>query len=280
MKIKYFYDEDSNTFSYLIIDCSTKSCAIIDSVLGYNIYTGKFNTLFADKILNYVRKNKLKCEWILETHIHADHITAAKYLKSKLNSKIGIGEGVKCVFDHWKKVFNFKTEKFNYFDKLFYDNEIINIGKIKVKIMFTPGHTPGCISYYIKDNIFVGDTLFMPRSGTARTDFPGGCASQLFESIKKILKLPNKTKIFICHDYPIIKGKEECVSTVETQNTENVLINYKISKSKFVRIRNKRDKKKNPPKFIYPALQLNIRSGHFGKKESNGLHYIKVPVIN
>ena len=281
MKVKYFYDAVTSTFSYLIIDQESSRCAIIDSVLDYNIYTGNFETTNADIIFDYIKNNNLKCDWILETHIHADHITAACYLKDKLNAKIGIGIGVKSIINYWVDVFNLNKKILSegkHFDKLFEDNEIINIGNLEVKILATPGHTACCVSYYVEESIFVGDTLFMPSSGTARADFPGGSASILYNSIKKILALPFKTKIYICHDYPKIEGEEQCLSTVEIQNDNNILINKNVSSSEFVAIRNKRDSGKKPPKLIYPSIQVNIRNGDYGEKESNGKQYIKTPI--
>tara|TARA_B100000809_G_C15079194_1_gene509015 strand:- start:750 stop:1604 length:855 start_codon:yes stop_codon:yes gene_type:complete len=281
MKVKYFYDSDTSTFSYLIIDQDTSKCAIIDSVLDYNIYTGKFETTNVDIIIEYIKNNNLKCEWILETHIHADHITAAGYLKSKLNAKIGIGIGVKSIINYWVNIFNINKVLLlegEHFDKLFNDNEIIHVGNLEFKVLATPGHTPGCVSYYVEDNIFVGDTLFMPSTGTARADFPGGSASSLYISIKRILDLPSNTKIYICHDYPENSGEEQCLSTVEIQNKNNILINKKISLSEFIKLRNKKDAGKEPPKLIYPSIQVNIRNGDFGEQESNGKQYIKIPI--
>ena len=281
MKVKYFYDAMTSTFSYLIIDQESSRCAIIDSVLDYNIYTGNFETTNADIIIDYIKNNNLRCDWILETHIHADHITAACYLKDKLNAKIGIGIGVKSIINYWVNVFNLNKKILSegkHFDKLFDDNEIINIGNLEVKILATPGHTACCVSYYVEESIFVGDTLFMPSSGTARADFPGGSASILYNSIKKILALPCKTKIYICHDYPKVEGEEQCLSTVEIQNDNNILINKNVSSSEFVAIRNKRDSGKKPPKLIYPSIQVNIRNGDYGEKESNGKQYIKTPI--
>ena len=281
MKVKSFYDEISSTFSYVLIDDDTSKCAIIDPVLEYNQYTGNYSTINADKIITYINNNNLKCEWVLETHIHADHFTAAGYLKSKLDIKVGIGEGVKSIVSYWANIFNInndiqKAEKI--FDKLFCEEEIIKIGNLNIKVINTPGHTLSCISYYVEGTIFVGDTLFMPNAGTARADFPGGNATTLFKSIKKILSLPSKTKIYICHDYPKILGKHKCVSTVGMQNKNNILINSNVSLSQFVKLRTLRDSKIEPPKMIYPSIQVNIRNGDLGKQESNEKKYIKVPI--
>ncbi|MDB9762400.1 MBL fold metallo-hydrolase [Alphaproteobacteria bacterium] len=281
MKVKNFYDEVSSTFSYIIIDEDTFKCVIIDPVLVYNQYTGKCSAVNADKLIKFIKENNLICEWVLETHIHADHITAADYIKSKLNIKVGIGEGVISILDYWVNIFNINHEvptEGTHFDKLFYDNEVIKIGNLNIKVIKTPGHTPSCVSYLVEGRIFVGDTLLMPNAGTARADFPGGNATTLFKSIKKILSFPSKTKIYICHDYPKILGKHKCVSTVGMQNKNNILINSNVSLSQFVKLRTLRDSKIEPPKMIYPSIQVNIRNGDLGKQESNGKKYIKVPI--
>ena len=281
MKVKNFYDEVSSTFSYIIIDEDTFKCVIIDPVLVYNQYTGKCSAVNADKLIKFIKENNLICEWVLETHIHADHITAADYIKSKLNIKVGIGEGVKSILDYWVNIFNINHEvptEGTHFDKLFYDNEVIKIGNLNIKVLKTPGHTPSCVTYLVADRIFVGDTLLMPNAGTARADFPGGNATTLFKSIKKILSLPSKTKIYICHDYPKILGKHKCVSTVGMQNKNNILINSNVSLSQFIKLRTLRDSKIVPPKMIYPSIQVNIRNGDLGKQESNGKKYIKIPI--
>jgi len=283
MKVKNFYDKDSSTFSYVITDNDTLKCAIIDPVLEYNQSTGKCSTVNADKMIKYIKENNLICEWVLETHIHADHLTAADYIKSKLNIKVGIGEGVKSILDYWVNIFNINKEvslEGTHFDKLFYDNEVIKIGNLNIKILKTPGHTPSCVSYLIEDRIFVGDTLFMPYAGTAMADFPGGSSSILYKSIKKILSLPSKTKIYTCHDYPKVFGNQKCMSTVGIHNEKNIMINKNISLSEFVKLRNKRDSELEPPNLIYPSIQVNIRNGDLGKQESNGVKYIKIPIQN
>ena len=281
MKVKNFYDEVSSTFSYIIIDEDTFKCVIIDPVLVYNQYTGKCSAVNADKLIKFIKENNLICEWVLETHIHADHITAADYIKSKLNIKVGIGEGVKSILDYWVNIFNINHEvptEGTHFDKLFYDNEVIKIGNLNIKVIKTPGHTPSCVSYLIEDRIFVGDTLLMPNAGTARADFPGGSATILYKSIRKILNLPSNTKIYICHDYPENAGEQQYLSTVDMQNKNNILINKNISLSQFVKLRNTRDSEIEPPKLIYPSIQVNIRNGNLGEQESNGKKYIKIPI--
>ena len=281
MKIKHFYDKNTSTYTYIIIDLGTNKCAIIDPVLDYNIYTGKVTTHNADKIIKYIKTSRLSCQWVLDTHIHADHITAAYYLKFKLNCKVGIGSEVKKILKYWVPIFNMHNEvslNGSQFDQLFKNNEEIKIGGLKIKVLFTPGHTAACVSYYVKNNIFVGDTLFMPEAGTARTDFPGGSASDLYDSIKKILSLPKNTKIYICHHYPENIGEEQFLSTVELQDKNNILINNKISKDEFIKLRNERDNGKLPPKFLYPSIQTNIKSGELYTMQNNEKSYIKIPV--
>jgi len=205
MHIQHFFDQETATFTYIVSDAATKYCAIIDSVLNYDMSEGKTRTQSADEIISYVRNNQLIVAWILETHVHADHLSAASYLKETLGGKIAIGEHIRQVLDYWVPIFDTGNDTpldGSQFDHLFVENEIFYIGNLPVKVMATPGHTPACVSYYIEDVIFVGDTIFMPYIGTARADFPGGSAEQLYDSIQKILALPKDTKIFTCHDYP------------------------------------------------------------------------------
>lgn len=280
MRVDSFFDTKSCTFSYIISDSKTKKCAIIDPVLDYNIYTGEFHSENADKLLKFIKNNNLLCEWILETHVHADHVTAAYYLKNKLNSKIGIGKGVKKVIKHWKPIFNIKDDKkefSKYFDKLFEDGEEFNVGNLIFKVINTPGHTKSCISYKVDNNIFVGDTLLMPESGTARTDFPGGSAEDLFYSIKKLYKYPEVTNIYVCHNYPKKVGTEKCKSSLSDHYKNNVLINNKTSKLEYIKARNELDKNRKPPRFIYPSLQMNIKSGKYNIKNSLN-EFIWIPI--
>ena len=281
MKIKYFFDSDTATFTYVISNEESNQCIIIDPVLNYDQYSGITSTKSADEIIAYLNQENLKAKWILETHIHADHLTASSYLKEKLNSKIGIGENIKEVLKFWVPIFNTENDtdlNGSQFDHLFKDGEIIKIGSLEIKIIHTPGHTPACVSYLIEDSIFVGDTLFMPYVGTARTDFPGGSADMLYDSIQKILSLPKNTKIYTCHDYPPEDKHPSSVSTVLEQENHNIMINEAVSKTEYVKARNDKDRGKKVPQLLLPSIQFNLRAGSFGVRENNGTQYIKIPI--
>lgn len=279
--IEIFFDTDTATFTYVVSDPKTQKCAVIDSVLGYNQYSGRTNTESVDKVIAYIHNSHLSVEWILETHIHADHITASHYLREKLGGKIGIGMNIKEVLTLWVPIFN--TEKdtnldASQFDYLFEDGDVFKIGDIEVKALHTPGHTPACLSYLIEDAVFVGDTIFMPDIGTARTDFPGGSAAMMYESIQKILSLPDDTRIFVCHDYPPEGRDAAWLTTVKEQKEKNVLIHHKVPKEEYVKVRNKRDEGKEVPQLLLPSIQANLRAGSFGSVENNQVRYIKIPV--
>lgn len=281
MKIQHFYDKDTATFTYVVSDEGSRKCAIIDSVKDFDFSSGKISYNSAQKIIDYVKANNLEVEWILETHVHADHFTASSYLKEKLGGKIAIGEKITEVLEYWVPVFNMSKDtplNGSQFDHLFGDGEIFKIGSLEVKVIHTPGHTPACVSYVIDDSVFVGDTIFSPKLGTARTDFPGGSAATLFDSIQKIYALGDQTKIFIGHDYPE-NGAEPCfMCTVVEEKQGNILVNQKVSKAEYVENRNKRDLGKAVPRLLLPSLQINLRAGKFGDAESNGKHYIKIPL--
>lgn len=279
--IKTFFDSDTATFTHVVTDPSTQKCAIIDSVLDYDQYSGRTKTKSADQIISYINEEKLSVEWILDTHIHADHITASHYLKEKLGGKIGISLRIKEVLALWVPIFNTSRDTnldASQFDHLFEDGDIFKLGNVDVKVLHTPGHTPACASYLIEDTIFVGDTIFMPDIGTARTDFPGGSAATMYDSVRKILSLPNETRIFMCHDYPPEGRNVVWISTVEEQKKNNVLIHDGISKQEYVLLRNKRDAGKSVPKLLLPSIQANLRAGTFGAPENNNVRYIKIPV--
>lgn len=281
MKIENFYDKETATFTYIVIDEESGNCAIIDPVMDFDIFSGKISYNSCQKIIDFVQQNSLTVQWILETHVHADHLTGSAYLKEKLGGKIAIGAKILDVLYYWVGVFNNAENTAldgSQFDHLFQDNEIFTIGNLQVKVMHTPGHTPACICYLVEDAIFVGDTIFSPKIGTARTDFKGGSAATLYDSIQKILQLPKTTKIFLGHDYPENNFEPTFCVTVGEQKLNNVLINDKISKETYVENRNKRDIGKAVPKLLYPALQVNLRAGKFGKAEKNGKNYIKIPV--
>lgn len=281
IQIKTFFDSDTATFTHIVIDPITRKCAIIDSVLDYDQYSGRTKTKSADQIISYINDEKLLVEWILDTHIHADHITASHYLKEKLGGKIGIGAKIKDVLALWVPIFNTSKDTpldASQFDKLFEDGELFKLGNVDVKVIHTPGHTPACSSYLIEDAIFVGDTIFMPDIGTARTDFPGGSAATLYDSVKKILILPGETRIFMCHDYPPEGRDVAWLATVKEQREKNILLHDGISKEEYVAVRNKRDEGKAVPKLLLPSIQANLRAGTFGEPEDNNVRYIKIPV--
>jgi glyoxylase-like metal-dependent hydrolase (beta-lactamase superfamily II) len=281
MKIEHFFDKDTATFTYVVSDQKTSKCAIIDSVLDYDMNAGKTTTVSADKVIAYVKEQKLSVEWILETHAHADHLTASHYLREKLGGKIGIGEHIKEVLKFWVPLFNTAHDTSldgSQFDHLFKDGETFTIGSIEVKVMHTPGHTPACVTYLMGDAAFVGDTIFMPYVGTARTDFPGGSAQTLYRSIQKLLSLPESTRIFTCHDYPPQGQPEGYVSTVADQKTKNSMVHDGVSEAEYVAARNAKDKGKAVPRLLLPSIQVNLRAGELGKAENNSVQYIKIPL--
>ncbi len=281
MQIHHFFDKDTATFTYVVSDPATKKCAIIDPVLDYDMFAGKTSTTSSDKVVAYVKEQGLSVEWILETHAHADHLTGSHYLREKLGGKIGIGEHIKEVLKFWVPLFNTAHDTpldGSQFDHLFKDEEVFNIGNIEVKVMHTPGHTPACVSYLIGDAAFVGDTIFMPYVGTARTDFPGGSASTLYQSIQKLLLLPETTKIYTCHDYPPQGQPVGYISTVAEQKAENNMVHDGVSEAEYVAARNAKDKGKAVPRLLLPSIQVNLRAGDLGKAEANGINYIKIPL--
>jgi len=281
MKIKEFYDQDTATFTYVVSDQQTQAAAIIDSVLNYDIFSGRTSTKSADEIINYILQNNLKLEWILETHIHADHITASSYLKNKLGGTTAISENIVEVLKFWVPFFNINDDvklDGSQFDKLLCNGEKIKIGSLECEIINTPGHTPACISYKINDTIFVGDAIFMPDIGTARTDFPGASAALAYESLQKILSFSDETKLYTGHDYPPQNRSLSCFATIAEQKKNNILINEQISKAEFIANRNKRDAGKPVPKLLLPSIQINLRAGNFSSAENNGTAYIKIPL--
>ena len=279
MKIQHFYDQETATFTYIVSDEKTQKCAIIDSVLDFDITSGRTSTTQADLIIDHVKTQNLQVEWLLETHIHADHLTASQYLKEKLGGKIAIGAKITEVIKFWTPIFNSKNDTDpTQFDKLFNDNEKFFIGSIEAKVIHTPGHTPACASYLIEDCAFVGDVIFTPQNGTGRTDFPGGSAKNSYDSIQKLLKLPDETRIFVGHDYPAEGQQPQYLCTILEQKKSNILINEKISEENYICERNQRDIGKKVPKLLLPALQFNMRAGRFGEPENNSTFYIKIPI--
>ena len=280
--IEMFFDKDSATFSYVVSDNTTGAAAIIDPVLNYDAAAGTVSTEDADKILAYLAANNLKPVWILETHAHADHLSAAHYLHNKTAAPVAIGEGIKKVQQTFKLVFNIGDDellaKGDYFDKLFADNETFTIGSVQAQVFNTPGHTNDSVSYLIDGNLFVGDSLFMPDSGTARCDFPGGDAHILFRSIQRIYQLPDETQIFMCHDYQPGGRELKYQTSVLEQKTQNIHVKADTPEQEFVQKREARDKTLAVPRLIYPSVQVNIRAGQLPKAEQNGVSYIKIPL--
>tara|TARA_X000000950_G_scaffold21886_1_gene23580 strand:+ start:528 stop:1421 length:894 start_codon:yes stop_codon:yes gene_type:complete len=279
--IKGFFDDQTSTISYVVHDNIEKKCAVIDSVLDFDYSSGDIDYVNADKIISYVDQNKLNVEWLIETHVHADHLSASPYIQKKLGGKIGISEKISDIQNIFGKTFNAGTEfqrDGSQFDKLFKDNDEYKIGNINCKVINTPGHTPACTAHVIGNSIFVGDTLFMPDLGSARADFPGGDARQLYRSIQKILSYPDETKIFVCHDYPPSSREVKWSTTVGEQKEKNVHVKTSILEDEFVKIREARDKTLNMPKLIIPSIQVNMRAGNLPPPEDNGSVYIKVPI--
>ena len=281
-KVIPFYEEETGTFSYLVQDPNSLSCAIIDPVLNFNLATGEIGHDSANAIVAYVKDNQLEVQWIIETHVHADHLTAARYIKESVGGLIAISDRVAEVQKTFGKLFNMKAGPNTgncWFDHLFSDNETYRIGNLRGTAISTPGHTPACMTHKIGDSAFVGDTLLQPDSGTARADFPGGDAAVLYQSIQKILALPSQTRIFVCHDYGSDAGREvEFLSSVDEERRLNIHINGSMKAEDFIRIREARDKTLEPPQLILPSLQVNICGGSFPAEEDNGIAYLKIPV--
>lgn len=279
--VKTFFDEATFTATHVVWDPGTRAAAIIDSVKDYDPKSGRSATGSADAVIAYVKERDLTVAWILETHVHADHLTAAPYLKEKLGGRIGIGARIDAVQGVFKKVFNveadFATDG-RQFDHLFEDGEAFQIGELKGIVLHTPGHTPACVSYVVADTAFVGDTLFMPDFGTARCDFPGGDARQLFRSIQRILSLPPDTRLFMCHDYAPNGRGYEWETTVAAEREKNIHVHSGITEDDFVAMRSERDKQLSMPVLILPSVQVNMRAGELPPAEDNGTHYLKIPV--
>ena len=280
-KIQGFFDKETSTISYVVYDLKSKKCAVIDSVLDFDFSSGTIDYHNAEKIISYIEKMKLDLEWLIETHVHADHLSASPYIQKKLGGKIGISEKISDIQNIFGKTFNAGTEfqkDGSQFDRLFKDNDEYKIGNINCKVINTPGHTPACTAHVIGNSIFVGDTLFMPDLGSARADFPGGDARELYRSIRKILSYPDDTFIFVCHDYPPTSRKVEWVTTVGEQKKNNIHVKTSIEEDEFVKVREARDKTLSMPKLIIPSIQVNMRAGNLPPAEDNGEVFIKVPI--
>ncbi|MGY6563848.1 MAG: MBL fold metallo-hydrolase [Halomonadaceae bacterium] len=280
--VTHFFDEPTNTFSYVVREPGSSACAIIDSVLDFDYAAGRTDTRSADAIIAFICREGLNVEWILETHVHADHLSAAPYLHEKLGGRTGIGARITVVQEVFGKVFNAGTEfarDGNQFDCLFEEGDTFAIGNMEGRVLHTPGHTPACLTYVIGDAAFVGDTLFMPDYGTARCDFPGGDARTLYRSIQKVLALPDATRLFLCHDYKTPDREQyQHETTVAEQRAHNVHVREGISEEAFVLMRTERDATLDMPRLILPSVQVNMRAGHMPPPEDNGQVYLKVPI--
>jgi glyoxylase-like metal-dependent hydrolase (beta-lactamase superfamily II) len=275
------FDPATWTVTYVVHAGVGSDCAIIDSVLDYDPKSGRTQQASADKVIEYVRAHDLKVQWILETHAHADHLSAAPYLRAQLGGKIGIGSHITQVQKVFKSVFNlepgFKQDG-SQFDHLFQDGEPIPLGNLAGEVLFVPGHTPACAAYRFGDAVFVGDTLFMPDVGTARCDFPGGDARALYASARRLLSLPGETRLFMCHDYPPSDRPVAFETTVAAQRAKNIHVHDGVSEDEFVAMRTQRDATLDMPTLILPSVQVNIRAGELPPKEDNGVAYLKIPL--
>lgn len=280
-RIQAFFDEPTSTVTYLVWDPATRQAAVIDPVLDYDHRSGKASTASADRVLDAARADDLTIAWVLETHAHADHLSAAPYIRQRTNARVAIGEHIRDVQTIFRPVFNLDdvSGDGSEFDRLLKDGETLQIGQLTMEVLHTPGHTPACVSYRIGDAVFVGDTLFMPDYGTARADFPGGSARTLYRSIQRLLALPPQTRIFLCHDYKA-PGRDSYAweTTVAEERARNVHVREGIDEEAFVAMRQQRDATLAAPILLLPSIQVNIRAGQLPRAESNGVQYLKIPV--
>jgi glyoxylase-like metal-dependent hydrolase (beta-lactamase superfamily II) len=280
-EVTAFFDEPTNTVSYVVKDPSSNACAVIDSVMDIDYAAGRISYQSADEIIRFVQEHGLKVEWLIETHAHADHLSAAPYIQGKLGGKLGIGENIKVVQEVFGKIFNEGTEfqrDGSQFDQLFKDGDTYRIGGMTAFAMLTPGHTPACMTHVVGDAAFVGDTLFMPDGGTARADFPGGDARVLYRSIKRVLELPPETRLFMCHDYAPGGREIKWETSVAEERAHNIHVRDGVSEDEFVKMREARDKTLELPKLIIPSIQVNIRGGNLPEPDVTGKRHLKVPI--
>lgn len=279
--VKAFFHDQSHTVSYVVTEPDGNHCAIIDPVLDFDPRSGRTATTAADEIVSYLTQRSLIVDWILETHVHADHLSAAPYIQSTVGGQLGIGEYITEVQDLFKNLFNAEPEftaDGRQFDQLLSGGDRISVGSMEIEVLHTPGHTPACVTYIVGDAAFVGDTLFMPDYGTARTDFPGGDAKELYRSIKKVLSLPPSTRLFMCHDYAPNGREYAWETTVAAQRAENIHVRDGVSEDDFVEMRTQRDLDSDLPALLIPSIQVNMRAGHMPPPESNGIAYLKIPL--
>ena len=281
-EIEAFFDEATYTYSYVVADPQSNTAAIIDSVLDYDPASGRTATASADHIVDFVRKQGLEVAWILETHVHADHLSGASYLKQQLGGQTALGNRVTDVQSAFGTLFNAEPEfarDGSQFDRLFEDGEIFRVGNLECTVWHTPGHTPACVTYVFEGAAFVGDTIFMPDYGTARTDFPGGDAHVLYQSIRRILSLPEQTVLYLCHDYETESRDGFCCrTTVADERQSNIHVRDAVSEEEFVAFRRARDKDLAAPRLLLPSVQFNMRGAAFAPPEDNGMQYLKIPV--
>ncbi len=279
--VKAFFHDQSYTVSYVVTEPDGNHCAIIDPVLDFDPRSGRTATTAADEIVSYLTQRSLIVDWILETHVHADHLSAAPYIQSTMGGQLGIGEYITEVQDLFKNLFNAEpgfTADGRQFDQLLSGGDRISVGSMEIEVLHTPGHTPACVTYIVGDAAFVGDTLFMPDYGTARTDFPGGDAKELYRSIKKVLSLPPSTRLFMCHDYAPNGREYAWETTVAAQRAMNIHVRDGVSEDDFVEMRTQRDLDSDLPALLIPSIQVNMRAGHMPPPESNGITYLKIPL--
>ncbi len=279
--VSAFFDPATYTVTYVVADPATRRAAIVDPVLDYQASSGRTSTASADKVIAFIREHGLELDWILETHVHADHLSGAPYIKAELGGETAIGEHVTAVQEVFKGIFNLDdlATDGTQFDCLFKDEDTFTVGDLEGRVMHTPGHTPACITYVIGDAVFVGDTLFMPDFGSARTDFPGGSAGQLFDSIQRIFALPPDSRMFMCHDYKA-PGRDEFAweTTVAEQRASNIHINDSVTRDEFIALREGRDSALGMPVLILPSIQVNVRAGNLPPAEDNDVSYLKIPL--
>ncbi|MEW5420665.1 MBL fold metallo-hydrolase [Amorphus sp. 3PC139-8] len=280
-EVKGFFDPATNTISYVVKDPGSNACAIVDSVMDIDYAAGRITYDHADEIIKWVKQHDLKVEWLIETHVHADHLSAAPYIQDKLGGKLGIGRNITVVQDTFGKVFNEGTEfqrDGSQFDRLFDDGDTYKVGGMECLAIHTPGHTPACMTHVMGDAAFVGDTLFMPDGGSARADFPGGDASVLYNSIQKVLSLPDETRLFMCHDYGPNGRDIRWETTVADEKLHNIHVGGGKTKEEFVKFRTERDAQLDMPKLIIPSLQVNMRGGELPPADTSGKRFLKVPL--
>ncbi|MFV0543937.1 MAG: MBL fold metallo-hydrolase [Marinicella pacifica] len=281
MHIESFYHQDTATWTYVVVDIATRQCAVIDPVLDYNQDAARYSTESVAEVIAYIKHQNLTLQYLLETHIHADHISASHYLKQQLGGQTGIGSGIVKVLKHWVPVFETEQDTAmdgSQFDHLFADGDTFRIGELNARVMHTPGHTPACASYLIESAVFVGDTLFAPDGGTARVDFPGGSAEQMYHSIQKLYALPDETMMYLCHDYPDEGQQPRNCFTVGEQKQHNKMIQSATSLAEYTKVRQQRDATLAVPRLILPSIQTNMRLGAFGAVSDQGTQFIKIPI--